>query len=525
MLHSPVMNLSFESVAFPRWRSVLGVLVILVIGGYFYLGQGTSSGATFTISPGDFRKQVSVSGTIIAAQNVELGFATNGRIALTYARVGQRVAAGTILAETENGDLVATLSQKRAALAQARANLASLQAGTRPEELAIASASVASAAAALVDALRSAYTASDDAVHNKLDAFFTNPRTDPKLSFSISNANLKTTLERGRSAIEPAFAAWTLLTAALTNARAADSAGQAQTYLAQVATLLADANTAINQGLPDPTTSSAALSSYASTLATGRTNVNSAATLLTSAAAALDAARNTLILKQAGSTSETVAAQAAAVAAAAADVENARAALNKTYVTAPFAGIVTRMDAKVGETVSPTTSLISVQSDGIFQIETYVPETAIAGIAAGNSATTTLDAYGSSVALPATVVAVDPAETMNNGVPAYKTTLSLCRSDLHSCCAGLTCTILTANPTIRSGMTANVIITTGVLHNAIVIPNGAMGNKNGVPYVSVLVNGKAVKRTVRTGPSPALGQTEIISGLSEGDVILLSPSP
>lgn len=481
--------------AFSFWRYAFAALVIGVIGAYFYFGRGTQLGTTLAITPGDFAERVSVSGTVTAAKNVDLGFAANGRIAGTYANVGQRVGAGAVLAETENGDL-------EAALREAQANLASLLAGTRPEELAVASIAVTNAQAALVTALQSAYTAADDAVHNKTDALFINPRANPKLSFTISNATLENAVERDRVAIEPIFANWALLVAKLSSGNAADSAAQAQTYLTQVTTLLSDANAALNQGLSDQTTSAATLSGYATALATARANVNSAATTLAAGSAALSTAQKSLALEESGATSESISAEQAVVAAA-------QAALAKSRVTAPFAGIVTRMDAKVGEIVAPTTSLISMQSDGVFQIEAYIPEVTIARVAAGNPATTTLDAYGSGVAFPAIVSAVDPAETMKDGVPTYKTTL----------------TFLARDPRIRSGMTANVLITTGVLHRAIVIPEGAVGTEGAVPYVSVIDRGTVAKRLVTTGPSPALGQSQILSGLSQGDVILLTPAP
>lgn len=148
-----------------------------------------------------------------------------------------------------------------------------------------------------------------------------------------------------------------------------------------------------------------------------------------------------------------------------------------------------------------------MQSDGIFEIETYIPEVNIAHIAPGNPATTTLDTYGSAVAFSAKVVSVDPAETIKDGVSTYRTRLAF----------------LAADPRIRSGMTANVVIVTGVLRDAVVIPIGAVGMKGDVPYVSVVEEGRTVPRTIVTGHSPALGQIEVVSGLSAGDVVLLSP--
>lgn len=506
------MNLPFTLPALPEkrtWRFILIGLAAVALGGYFLFGRSSSLGPTLTVTPTDFTEQVSVSGTVTAVQDVALGFAANGRIAGVYAKVGQRVGAGTIIAETENGDLVAALSQKRSTLKQAQANLDLLEAGTRPEEIAVAQTAVANAQAVLVSALQSAYTASDDAVHNRVDAFFTNPRTLPKLSFSISNATLQSTVEQDRAAVEPILAQWATLVAKLSPSTVADAAKQTQTYLARVSTLLVDANLALNQAIPDQTNSATVLAGYVTSLGVARTNVNAAATTITTNSAALGTAQSTLALEQSGSTPDAIAAQEAVVAAAEADVRLAAAQLEKTRVIAPFTGTVTRMDAKVGEIVSPTTSEISMQSDGIFQIETYIPEVTIARVATGNPATTTLDAYGPSIPFPSAVVTVDPAETVKDGVPTYKTTLSF----------------LTKDDRIRSGMTANVVIQTGQLHNAIVIPAGAVGNTRGSSYVSVVDRGSVTKRTVVLGPSPALGQAHVLSGLSAGDTILLAPAP
>jgi RND family efflux transporter MFP subunit len=488
---------------------VLLLAAIFGAGYYFFADQGKKLGATLTVTVGDFREQVSVSGTVTATQNVELGFAANGRISGTFAKVGQFVDAGTVLAETENGDLAASLSQKQSALDEAKANLAALEVGTRPEEVAVASTAVTNATSALVNAVQNAYTTSDDAIHNRVDSLLINPRTDPKLSFTVSNATLVTALEKDRTAIEPVLVSFARLARNITNDTAVDSANQAGTYLGEIASLLAEANSVLNQGIADQSTSATTLTSYSNALATARVNVNDAATTLSGDISALGAAKSNLSLKQAGSTSETLAAQEATVAAAEADIRSAQATLSKTRVVAPFAGTVTRMDAKVGEIVSPNTSEISLQSNGVFQIETFVPEVTIARIVPGNPATSTLDAYGSSTTFPAKVVAVDPAETIKDGVPTYKTTLSFLRND----------------PRIRSGMTANVVMETGVLKDAIVIPAGAVAVKDGVSYVSIVENSMSVNHTVTTGPSPALGQAHILSGLSAGDVILLTPVP
>ncbi len=478
-----------------RMRYILGIgTLLLAAAGYTLFGTGSDSSSKLTVTRGDFATQVSVSGSVMAAQDVDLGFAGSGRILGVYARVGGRVSAGAILAQIENGDLAANV-------AQAQAKLGSLQAGTRPEEIAVAEATVDNAKTALAAAIKTAYTTSDDAVHNRADSLFQNPRTSaPTLVFSLPNATLKNALEQKRAALEPVLTAWQLSVGGVSASSAEEVSDTVQASLAKVTDFLANANAALNQAVPDQTTSAATLAADISSLATGRTNVNTAQTTFVADWNALVSAEKGLVLARAGSTPEDVTAQRAALA-------NAQAALAKTRVVAPFSGVVTRMDAKAGEIVSPSLSDISMQSDGIYQIEVYIPEVSIADIAPGQLATTTLDAYGSGVTFAATVVAVDPADTMKNGVPTYKTTLAFRAAD----------------PRIRSGMTANVVITTGILHGTIVIPAGAVGHDSVGTYVSVLAGKKREHRIVETGPSPALGQVEIVAGLAEGEVISLTP--
>lgn len=482
-----------------KWRPIILIGLIVGFGGYYLFGRSAGFGATLTIHPGAFTQTVNISGTVVASQSAALGFSANGRIAATYVTVGQHVEAGQLLAETENGDLAAALSE-------AKANLASLQAGSRPEQVSVASTSVANAELTLVTAIQSAYTAADAAVHNTIDAFFINPRTSPKISFIVTNTVLGRTVEQDRAAIESVLGDWATAVNTVTSDTAADVAAVSATNLARVVTLLSDANAALNQATPDALTSAAMLSSYVTTVSAARTTVNTALTALTADSAALNSAKRNLALVVAGPTNDALAAQAALV-------QSASAALQKTRITAPFSGLVTQMDAKVGETVSPSESDISLQSDGLFEVETYVPEVSIASVSVGNTCTVSLDAYGPSVTFPAKVVSVDPAETVKDGVPTYKTTLAFLSKDAR----------------IRSGMTANVSIETATLPHSIVIPAGAIGadaSRNNQPYVSVVVDGKVEKRTVSVASTPpALGQALIESGLSDGDVILLAPAP
>jgi HlyD family secretion protein len=506
-----------------RTITIVGALVVLVAVYFLFFRGGNSSLQTLVVHRGDFVQQLSVSGTVQAAHDVDLGFAQSGRVSATYVSVGDRVTSGEVLAEIENGDLRAAVAQKKAALASAQAQLASLQAGTRPEQLAVTQSQVqsdgvalAQAAQGLVNAIQNAYTQSDDAVHNKVDQFFSNPRSlTPQLSFPVSDSSLKSKVESDRIAIEPVLAAWQGSSANLSvSADLSAAQNEAQHDLAEVSQLLIDANAALNAAVPASQTSASTIQGWITNVATARANVNTALSTLNtaitsqqSASATLSKDEKTLALEQAGSTSEDIQAQQAQVQAAQADVQNAQAQLQKTLVVAPFSGTVTRMDAKEGETISPTEPKISLISDGLYEIETYVPEVEITGLSVGNAASTTLDAYGPDVPFAATVISIDPAETVVNGVATYKTTLQFLAQD----------------DRIKSGMTAEVVITTQITHDALAVPQGAVFDKAGQKMLQLVRDGAVVDVPVQTGAASKIGNVQIVSGIADGDTVVLNP--
>lgn len=496
-----------KALAFTRSYYVAALaLAALFLVWFFFFRNTNPQLQTLTVHPGDFVEEVSVSGTVKASQDVDLGFTESGRIAGVYARVGDRVGAGSTLASIENGDLRASVQQKQAALAVEQAKLAALKAGTRPEEVAVARSAVASDRLALLNSIRDAYRASDDAVRNTIDQFLNNPRTNPQLNFKVSDPSVEAPVDNGRFAIEATLVLWQEDVAALTvQDDLSAAAARASINLSAVSRLLSDSNAALNRAIVTQSTSQATIDGYITAVGTARSNVNTALASLTTTSATLDAAEKNLSLKQAGSTGEDIAAQKARVEAAQADVASAEAQLQKTHITAPFSGIVTVVDAKAGAIASPNTPLISLLGTTL-QIESYVPEINIAHVKAGNPAVVTLDAYGENVPFDAKVVSVDPAETVRDGVSTYRAILVFARQDAR----------------IRSGMTANIAITTDNKSDVIGIPQGAVFLRGGSSYVHVEVAGKIEERQVTTGDLSALGNIEIRSGLSDGDVVVLS---
>ncbi|MGH7729463.1 MAG: efflux RND transporter periplasmic adaptor subunit, partial [Vulcanimicrobiaceae bacterium] len=90
-------------------------------------------------------------GTIAGGPNAQaaLAFPEAGRIAAIPVEVGDRVAAGTVLAQLDSGLLDAQVAQARAGLAAAQANAAKVRAGARPQVRSEVAAQIAQADSAL----------------------------------------------------------------------------------------------------------------------------------------------------------------------------------------------------------------------------------------------------------------------------------------------------------------------------------------------------------------------------------------
>jgi len=205
---------------------------------------------------------------------------------------------------------------------------------------------------------------------------------------------------------------------------------------------------------------------------------------------------------------EALSARNKAVANAEARVKGIKTEIAERTLRAPFAGVVTVVAAERGAIASPGEIAVSLQSDDTLQIESFVPEVNIALIEVGDVAAVTLDAYGGDVVFSARVVSIDPAETVRDGVSTYRAILQFEVRDER----------------VRSGMTANVRITTDKREGVISIPRGVVVERDGKKYVRVKVDDSVEDREVTTGAVSSLGNIEILTGLEEGDVVVLSES-
>jgi len=502
--------------------AVIAVVILAGGGWYFFSGKSDTTGQTITLQKGDFFQQVAVAGEVKPAQNVDLAFEQSGRVSGVYASVGQVVSSGTVLAALSSGDLAASVSQKEAALQAQQAKLEGLKAGAQPEDIAASLAAVEKAKQDLAnmytgisDKLADAFGKGTDAVRVQLSPMFSGAdTTDPQLSYSTTDSQSAIDASSARVQSRTALTDWQTDLSTISPYSDVVTLEKSITKgLAHLGIIRALTQEVINTLTSGTNLSAANLASYkaAATIALSETNaaitsLNNVAQDVASQKIAIQQLHAQYELKKAGATSHDIAAQQAAVDGAAADVANARAQLSKMALRAPFTGTVTSMDAKVGQVVSPSTPVISMISNGAFQIESYVPEVNIALIRIGNSATATLDAYGDNESFAAKVVSIDPASTLRDGVSTYRIVLQFSGTDNR----------------VKAGMTANVSIVTLQKKDVLSLPQALVIYRDGKAFVQVLVGDATEEREVTVGEVSSLGEIEILSGLSAGDTVVLT---
>lgn len=260
---------------------------------------------------------------------------------------------------------------------------------------------------------------------------------------------------------------------------------------------------AINTAQRSKDTAKASLTSAEQALSTAQASANSK---ITSAENAILLAGKQLELKKAE-------AQSYELDLAEAQVRQAEASLSKVYnaqentrLISPITGRVAAVEKEIGENASMGETIITLITDSEFQIESDVSESDIAKIFPSDEVETTFDAFGPDKFWTGAVVKIDPAERVIQGVVYYRVTVEI--ENLNG---------------VMSGMTANLTIMTEKKDNVLYIPTRAIKRDKEGEYVKILRDDNTLEeRKIISGLRGSEGDTEILEGLAEGEVVVIS---
>ena len=173
---------------------------------------------------------------------------------------------------------------------------------------------------------------------------------------------------------------------------------------------------------------------------------------------------------------------------------------------APFSGIVSKIDAQVGENVLPGKIILTL-STLQYEITVNIPEADINKISTSSKAIVIFDSYGEDSEFEAEVTSIEQKETKIEGVATYKSVLRL----------------VTTNALLRSGISADIKFITARKEDTLIVPQRAIIRKGGDRFVRVLnAKSESEEKKIKIGITGSNGFVEVIEGLKEGERIVIA---
>lgn len=204
-----------------------------------------------------------------------------------------------------------------------------------------------------------------------------------------------------------------------------------------------------------------------------------------------------------------------------ATLQDAKDNLSNYTIVAPFAGIVAESEIKVGDSVSQSTTIATLLTEQSIA-EISLNELDVAKIKVGQKATIIFDAI-EDLTITGEVLEVDFLGAVSQGVVSY----------------GVKVGFDTKDERVKPGMTVSASIITDVKQDVLLVPNSAVKSQSNTSFVEMpqdvennnqftasLSSGTGIEledgfeqKIIETGLSDD-SNTEIISGLEEGDIII-----
>lgn len=178
----------------------------------------------------------------------------------------------------------------------------------------------------------------------------------------------------------------------------------------------------------------------------------------------------------------------------------AEALLGYTKVAAPFAGVITRKHADVGDLAAPGKPLLEMEDASLLRLEADVPEAIVGKLKLRDQLRVHIAALEKE--LEGIVSEIAPAADPNSRTFLVKLELP-------------------ATPGLRAGQFGRVAMPVGEAR-ALRVPVAALTQRGQMELVFVIQEGQARLRIVKTGKR--LGsEVELVSGLSAGERIIVAP--
>lgn len=445
---------------------VIGLIALLAVAGYFGFQRyqqmqaaAASNFQTVTVSRGDLTASVGATGTVNSNQSTIISWQLNGRVGEVYVSVGDKVEAGQPLAKLDEKSLPQTVILARADLVAAQRDL---------------------------DRLLNSDTARAEAYQKLVlaqkeleDAQKRRESKDYARALPATVDEARANLVIAEDAVNKALELYDRV-----DDRPQDDPVRAEAF-AQLSrarknydTQLANLNWLL--GRPDD-----------------QEIAEADARVALAEAALKDAQREWDRLKD-GPDEEDIAAAQARIAAI-------EATLDQVDLEAPFSGTITAVNTKVGDQVTPGAPAFRLDDLSRMLVKVEITEVDINRIRVGQPVMLSFDAIPDKEFSGRITEVASVGESVQ-GVVNFTVTVQLDNGQ----------------DEVRTGMTAAVTIITDLIEDTLLVPNRAVRLRDGRRVVYVLRDGVPVMTEIELGLTSDV-MSQVISGVSEGDVLVLNP--
>lgn len=405
----------------------------------------------YTVVRGDVDVTVSAVGRVEPSEVIRAAFTGAGRVIDVPVQVGDVVQPGDVLARLDDTLQAIAVSQRQIALELAQLQYERLLAGPDATQLAIAQANV--------DAARGAVQAAAGAVSSE----------------QIRAAELQ--YQSAQQALRDAE-----------QARATAPGGQPEQYYQ----------------LLDARVGQASFNQEIARLQLEALRSGGSAAQIGVAQARLNQAEAELARLLAGPTQAEIERAEAQIEQARLELEAAQTALDRTRLTAPIAGVVTRVNVDVGALVAPGVPVVEIADLDPLRLSVQVDEIDVRALTVGMPVQLRFDALPD-VRAAGTVEQIALLAENVGGIVNYEVRIRLEETD----------------PRILVGLTADASFVIERVTNALVVPNAfiRIDRRAGTAFVNRIDrSGQLVEIPVTLGLQ-GRDVSEVVAGLAEGDVI------
>ncbi|MCP6717922.1 MAG: efflux RND transporter periplasmic adaptor subunit [Patescibacteria group bacterium] len=532
-------------------KKIIGIIVIvslLIIFAYRTIFKKAEDGFVFAeVKIGNVIQEISETGQVKKGEQIELNFKTSGVLEKIYVEIGEEVKEKDILAKLEDAQLNIQLAEAQASLELYQAQLDKLLAGATSEEIQASQTDVDNAQISLNNAkqtledietqgqedLKSAY---EDALNVLDDSYIKifnsfNAADSIQRTYFTSNDQQSISVRENKDKIKSVLDG---VESYLDTAKTTQENNDIDITIADMKSALNDTSDALKiirencEALNYRNTISSAdktlLDTHRGYINTALTNtVNSQQTIssikldnsvntntysakVDTAQGSLKTAQDDLAKLVAPARDEDVSLYQAQVKQAQAQLWLLQKQIADTTLKSPINGQIAKIEKRVGELVQSALAdaIITILPDDPFKIEVDIYEEDVTKMDIGNPVNITLVAFSEQV-LTGKVISIDPAEKIIDGVVYYEVSVSL------------------DNPLegVKPGMTADLVIRTAFKENVLTVPKRAVKKKNGKTIVRVLENTIITEREIEIGLKGTNDVTEIVSGLEQGEQVIL----